>query len=233
MKKEEVIQKIRKCLALSKSANEHEAAAALRQAQALMRKHQVDNDDLLAAEVSKETSKSQALVKPTIWESRLAKLIADAFGCHVIFSPAFSILKESGTYEFIGCGVSPQIAKYGFDVLIRQLKKQRAQYIKTKLKRCKVSTKTRRADLFCEGWIQTATDQLEALTQNDTHKRNIAAYMTKNHENLKILKPNDRNGNKKSLSNRDYGDYHNGAISGNDAKLNVGVSTQKQDCIEG
>ena len=37
MNRDDALKKIKKCLALSRSANEHEAAAALRQAQALMR----------------------------------------------------------------------------------------------------------------------------------------------------------------------------------------------------
>jgi hypothetical protein len=39
MNRDDLLRKIRACLRLSKSANEHEAAAALRQAQALMREH--------------------------------------------------------------------------------------------------------------------------------------------------------------------------------------------------
>ena len=35
MNRDDALKKIKKCLALSRSANEHEAAAALRQAQAL------------------------------------------------------------------------------------------------------------------------------------------------------------------------------------------------------
>lgn len=49
MDKKAAIEKIRKCLALAKSANEHEAAAALRQAQALMRKYGVEDGDILMA----------------------------------------------------------------------------------------------------------------------------------------------------------------------------------------
>ena len=37
-----IIGKIKKCLSLSQSDNPHEAASALRQAQALMRKHGLD-----------------------------------------------------------------------------------------------------------------------------------------------------------------------------------------------
>lgn len=39
-----IIDKISKCLALSKSANEHEAAIALRQAQALMQKYKISEN---------------------------------------------------------------------------------------------------------------------------------------------------------------------------------------------
>lgn len=44
------LDKIRKCLALSKSPNEHEAAAALRQAQALMKKFGLEEDDVAQVE---------------------------------------------------------------------------------------------------------------------------------------------------------------------------------------
>lgn len=44
--RDKALDKIRKCLALSKSANEHEAAAALRQAQKMMEMHGLSEDDL-------------------------------------------------------------------------------------------------------------------------------------------------------------------------------------------
>ncbi len=44
--KQKVLDKIAKCLALSKSANEHEAAAALRQAQKLMVAHALTEEDV-------------------------------------------------------------------------------------------------------------------------------------------------------------------------------------------
>lgn len=46
MDRAKVLDKIQKCLALSKSPNEHEAAAALRQAQKLMEKHGITDADL-------------------------------------------------------------------------------------------------------------------------------------------------------------------------------------------
>src|SRR5512138_3426898 len=45
MDRNKAIERIRKCLALSKSPNEHEAAAALRQAQKLMQSHDISADE--------------------------------------------------------------------------------------------------------------------------------------------------------------------------------------------
>lgn len=44
--RERILDKIRKCLALSKSANEYEAATALRQAQKLMAMHDLSHEDV-------------------------------------------------------------------------------------------------------------------------------------------------------------------------------------------
>lgn len=44
MSRDEAILKIKKCLALSKSSNENEAATALRMAQSLMKEFQIDPD---------------------------------------------------------------------------------------------------------------------------------------------------------------------------------------------
>ena len=54
MDKQAILEKIKKCLALSKSANEHEAAQAMKQAQALMKKYEVDAVDVALSEVSEK-----------------------------------------------------------------------------------------------------------------------------------------------------------------------------------
>lgn len=46
MNKSQAIEKIKKCLRLSKSANEHEAAQALKQAQILMQKFGITDIDV-------------------------------------------------------------------------------------------------------------------------------------------------------------------------------------------
>ena len=80
MDKNKAIEKIKKCLALAKSANENEAAIALRQAQALMREFQIDPDLLDIAEASCD---SKATKTPQAWEASLVLLIASRSGVYI------------------------------------------------------------------------------------------------------------------------------------------------------
>lgn len=222
MNKKAAIEKIKKCLALSASSNEHEAETALRQAQALMAKFGIDEDEMLAAGVSEAYAKAGALRQPANWESRLAGRIADAFGCNIIFKGSMN----TSSWTFIGCGASPDVAKYAFEVLFRQLKRQRADHIKTALKRCKTATKTRRADLFCEGWVHAVAGKIASFAGSEKQDAQIDAYMQITYPSLVTMKTRNRN-KKASFSNRDFNDYAAGRNNGSDAELNHGVSGQQ------
>lgn len=64
MNHENILRKIQKCLALSKSANEHEASVALRQAQKLMELHNVSEEGLLLADVTSDGAPSVSTRNP-------------------------------------------------------------------------------------------------------------------------------------------------------------------------
>ena len=81
MDKQAVLEKIKKCLALSKSANEHEAAQAMKQAQALMKKYEVDAVDVALSEVSEKGGDRQMAFKLAMWQWNVANMVADIFGC--------------------------------------------------------------------------------------------------------------------------------------------------------
>lgn len=225
MTKKEAIDKIKKCLALAKSANEHEAAAALRQAQALMEKFNIEDDDVLASEVSEFSARS-ANQKPSNWEAWLSQVVAESCGCKLVFRNFLS-----AEYVFIGCGVSAEIATYAFQVLHRQCKRARAEYIKTKLKRCKAATKTKRADIYCEGWVRLASEKIKALVLNDQQTAAITAYMSKRYPKLNETKPRDRNDSSR-MSNRAFDDFAAGAAQGAKAELNRGVAGQETLALE-
>ena len=214
-----IFEKIKKCLALSASSNEHEAEAALRQARALMEKYDIDHADMLAYEACENSVKSGAKSKPSSWETRLAAKIADVFNCRLIFVSGW----KNGEWTFIGVDAAPEIAGYAFAVLLRQCKRARAAHINTYLIRCKTATKTRRADLFCAGWVDAITGKLTSFSGNDRQELAIEAYVEKKYPSLREIAPRNRNAGKK-LRDHEVNDYMHGGVSGKNAELNRGVN---------
>lgn len=221
-----IIAKIMKCLALSKSANVNEAAAALRQAKKLMELHGISDLDMAHAKIEEAQARSGAYSRPAEWEAKLADLVGDHFGVHLIFSRE----GNSGHWQFIGFSPSAEIAKYAFIVLLRQLKKERQNYIKTKLKRC-TSTQRRRADLFCEGWVHSAKGSLPGLEVSQEQQAAIKRYIDSRYgSQLGTLKTTARSSGR--LGDRDYDDMWNGHVKGRSASVNHAVNGSGQGLLE-
>jgi hypothetical protein len=213
-----ILDKIKKCLALASSANEHEAAAALRQAQKLMEQHGVSDCDVLAAQAGESGNKAGAATKPAQWEADLAISVAEAFGCRVLFSQ-----RNGGIWVFIGFGATHEVASYAFHVLNRQARKARTEYMATALKRVKrAAVKTVRADLFCEGWIRTALGAVTAWTAAPEHEAAVEAFLSVKYPSLQKLKTADRRP-KGGLRDHQFNDLARGVAAGRSAVLNRGV----------
>lgn len=227
MTREEAILKIKKCLALAKSGNENEAAIALRQAQSLMREFQIDPDllDIVEASCNSNVKKS-----PQAWEATLVSIIAKSMQCKLIFSSGNSFFGTKAQWTFIGVDPAPEIASYAFDVLYRQINRSRKNFIETTLKRVTVKkNKVRRADLFCEGWVDSVKHLVTGLDIDvpaNTSER-IKKYMDMAHGQLGSFTPKDRNKGK-ALNDRAANDYHAGKQSGKTAQLNQAMNGGKQ-----
>lgn len=218
MDHQKVLEKIKKCLALAQSGNEHEAAVALRQAQALMRVHGVSEQDVLTADVSTCDMRSRAKRAPAQWEMMLMNRIAHAFDCELAFHHGF----DEGRWVFIGVGAAAEVAQYTADVMLRQALKARDAYSAKKLGRVMVrANKVRRADLFCTGWVSVATS-LVIGGGHTTHPA-LLAYMDAKYGKESIT-GNDRNGSRK-LREYEYGDYTAGQAAGHGAQLNRGLGS--------
>jgi len=223
--KSKILDKIKKCMALASSGNEHEAAAALRQAQKLMREHGITDDAVMAAAASEADARAGAFARPSAWETSLAVSVGEAFGCETLFMRHRNPFGGFSSWRYIGCGASPQVAQYAFQVLYRQAKKARADYIKTKLKRVrKTSVRTRRADLFCEGWVSTALLSVASWHKTADQKRAIDAFIQCEYPSAGDLKPTNRNDGRK-LTDREFMDYWRGHDAGKNAEVNRGVGT--------
>lgn len=219
-----ILDKIRKCLALSTSSNEHEAEVALRHARKLMEAHGLTEQDVAAAEAKEIYVKASVKRCPPIWEALLSSQIANAFGCRVFF--AGSRRQTSGQWCFIGCGASPDVAQYAFTVLHRQAKRAREAHIKGHLKRCSTN-KTRRADLFSEGWVRAVAGKITEFCGTEMQSTAIDAYVAKHYPEVNDLKMNNRNKGR-TLGLKEYDDYLAGQQSGKDAQLNHAVSGSDQ-----
>ena len=134
MTRDGAMKKVLKCLRLAASSNPHEAAAALRQARKLMQEHGLDEADAHASEIRRAQAKtrSQGAMPPRSLV-QLISIIGDGFRCEVLVR--MNPMTRSTTVQFFGANADAQIAAYAFDVLRRQLDKDRAAHTRRVRKR--------------------------------------------------------------------------------------------------
>lgn len=169
---ESILSKIKKCLALSKSDNEHEAAQALKHAHALMRKHNIDATDIERSSIN-ETKIKLAKSDPVTWHSWIISSIEKAFNVVATFEYKVECGMFTRHLCFAGHHQNAEIAKYAYDVLFKQINRNRTEYIKVNLKRVKLkANKTRRANAYAEGIaIMIYRTILKFVTEQDQAER--------------------------------------------------------------
>lgn len=157
------LKKIKKCLALAGSSNEHEAAAAMRQAQALMKKHGLSESSVQLSDIGEKGVKATGSQNLHAWESHLAISIADAFGLKTVFQTGTwnenTWARGRGQILFIGPEARTTVAAYCYDCLCRQMRKSLAENRK---KFGRILTGTR-ARIFTEAWIVAASSKVALL----------------------------------------------------------------------
>lgn len=205
-----LLSKIRKCLALAQSANEHEAAAALAKAHALMEQHGIDDETLALAEVEEASARASRTVRPPRWESILAATV-----CHALSLAVF--LDERGDRRFVGRGARPEIGTYAFAALFRQIKAARSHYIKTQLRRCTPARKRARADAFCEGWAGAVYRTVQQLMAEPPEDEALGRYLTASYPGLTSVS------SRAATMRRASNDYWSGREHGSSVNLHVGV----------
>lgn len=194
MDRKTAVAKIRKCLNLARSAEAHEAAAALRQAQKLMAGFEIAEYELADAGVDEAWVKSSASARPARFEVRLASMVAGAFGCEIVFTRRLNAsgTKIIGGYAFIGVAPAEQVASYAFTVLARQLRAARAHYVAATLRRCLPRNRTARADLFCEGWVAAARRLVQPAGVSELGAMRLEGYMRAHYADTSSMTPRAR-----------------------------------------
>lgn len=86
MTRNDALKRIRKRLALATSNEPNEAAAALRQAQALMDKFDTTDAEASLSDITEASCRSSGKKTIPLWEAALAKAVGESFGCRVLHS---------------------------------------------------------------------------------------------------------------------------------------------------
>lgn len=224
MNRDQALAKIKKCLAVARSTSPHEAATAMRQAQALMTEHNVSDRDLSMIDVQEVHIRATSTAA-NLWEVALANMVADAFGCET-FTTLIAGFNSGGnwerkrTYTFVGVDAAPTVGGYAFEVLSRQCAKARLEHIRKQPARCKQITKTARGDQFAVGWVSAASDLVERFASPERDAALLLAYMQEKHPNLR----SDQKARDTRKGRRiDYGHTLAGYAAGEKAQLNRGV----------
>ena len=121
MDRSKVLDKIKKCLALGKSPNEHEAAAAMRQAQKLMLLHDISEREIGAIGYTRETVKTTiqcGKVLPTTL-SVVVQLVRSAFGVQAVIGRGKRVSDYNYDIEYFGPEHRVMLAGYAHVVIQR------------------------------------------------------------------------------------------------------------------
>ena len=163
-----VLAKIKKCLKLSKSSNANEAQVALRQAHALMKKHNLSMNDVELSEIVTAQVNADTKTKVPDWTAELIRVIAVLLECEVMFNRFIGGNKKM-IINFVGAKENTEIAVYTFTVLYRALKKQRKDFIAEQAaqKHLSPANKVRVGDAFCQGWVIAVREKIKDLIQQE------------------------------------------------------------------
>ena len=210
MNKEKILDKIKKCLALSKSANEHNAAQALKQAQALMEKYEVNAVDIALSEVSEQGADRRMAFKLANWQWGVANMLADIFGCQSY--------QRGKTMMFYGIGNRAEISAYAFDVVYRQISADRRKFLKTCRAR-KPAHRTYLADQFCDGWTMGAWETVKRFEMSDEEKAIMDGYKKKEYPYMTEARTRDAKSSILQGSTMEYEALAQGMESGKQVQL--------------
>ena len=221
MDKRKAAEKIAKLLALANSDNEHEAAAARRQAESMMRMYGIDEDMVEATGATKHSFDTGSVKSPDPWQSILANVVGRAFHCRTYvttygFQPA--------SVEFVGVGPKAEIAAYTYEVLLQQARNARRAYMSGLRRNTKPANKRKKADIFCEAWVSSVADMVRNFAgAGEKESRAIDAWISEHVPNLRskdLKMADDKWGNR--LHGADDA-RQAGRASGKRARLNHGV----------
>jgi hypothetical protein len=184
MDRESALDKIRKCLALSKSSNANEAAIALRQAQKLMQEFGIDPTIAHSPKIDEAAIRPNG-VTVTHWEISLAITVAATLGIRSYRA------KNNGMPQTIYYGNADRVslAEYAHVSLRRAIIKARTEYVLNLSFTGQYKTKDLRrlSKAFAIGFAQSIRDSVQSLFE-ETPEEAHAIEVWKSERGLALVK---------------------------------------------
>lgn len=192
-----IMRRLKKVMALSNSSNPGEAAAALHQAEVMMKRYGLSQLDVELSEI-KESPFALETAQLSKSDAYLIAIVKEALGVQCIlseFPKTRGIIRPAAKLVFIGEAYRIEIAQYVFVQLRRQLKKS----IKKTLDDLLVSVGQSKGDLrvtakmrdaYAAQWCNSVFDKVKLLSPTRSHL--IDEYVSRKHKlgKAKTFQPN-------------------------------------------
>ncbi len=167
-----LMEKIKKCLALSKSPEPHEAAAAMRQAQKMMERLGVTEDDVDGIQIEEVLIKTREGFGKCVFVAHLATLIRDTFGV------AWVKLQNPGSanrlnVSYFGQKGRVQLAEYTHRVVQRAVDAAWATHLERNPHHKGDGGKRQS---FRMGWLAAIKSQVTAMEITEREKNALDRY---------------------------------------------------------
>ncbi len=208
-----IIDKIYKCLRLSESGNPHEAALALRQASSMMKKYDISDAQVMAAEVTESATQAGERYNPPFWALALANLVAEAFQCRNLISRQYG---KSPEFRFIGLGFKAEVATYSYTVLHRYLLRAIDEFDLSVQDNSaeNYSEKQHRLGVFAQAWLFRVGRTVSEFIGDDADKEIIDEYIQEKYGDTAELA-----GEPMDTQSADYDDILSGMRAANEVEL--------------
>ena len=210
-----IIEKIKKLLALSTSSNENEAQAAIAKAQEMLAKYKLSMKDIDGTNTASKNVKNHATdvtFKKATWKGLLASVIADNFCCYSYFNTF-----RTHRIVFMGLTEDVETASAVFEYAVEYIVAKTRQ-LKKKYYRLGESTKGLEND-YAQGFIKGLSQKYETQKQKNQEWALVLIkpqIVVREYKNMKFRKKSVNVGSK--FSGFDSA-YEQGRMDGNNFEM--------------
>ncbi|MGB3749409.1 MAG: DUF2786 domain-containing protein [Rhodanobacter sp.] len=224
MDRQHILRKVKACLRLAASSNPNEAAAALRQAQAMMRAHGITHAEAMDVDEAEVNTRARG-AEPARSLLLLAVLAADGFGARMIVCREKSWNSGSTVIRYYGCDGAAEIAAFAFTVLRRQMDADRLKHIARVRKR---GNREARGEVFALAWANAVAHLFPDAEVADAKRLAIDDVMRLRYPDAGTSSGRDLTKRGKTRDD----DAWAGHEAGKNAKLHRGVNGASQRQLE-